>query len=63
LINWPAHKPDNKATIIFDRKTEVRIDHEAELLALLKKATPPVDRSAMRRDDKDDEEEMRAWRY
>ena len=62
LVNWPVYKPDNKATIVFDRKTEVRVDYEAELLALLKKATPPFDFSAMRRDD-DEEEELRAWMY
>ena len=63
LIKWPAYKPDNKATIVFDRKTEVRVDYEAELLDLLKKATPPFDMSALRRGDEDDEEELRAWMY
>jgi len=64
LIQWPAYTPDKKATIVFDRTTEVRIDYEAELLALLKKVTPPFDMNAMMHDNDDDEgEEARAWMY
>jgi len=63
LCEWTRYTPDNKATLVFDRKTEVRIDYEAELLDLLKKATPPFDFSAMMRRDDEDEEELRAWMY
>ena len=65
LVKWPAYTQKNKATIVFDRDTEVRIDYEAELLGLLKKAAPPFDmRSMIYTDDGDEsEEETRAWMY
>ncbi|MCL2093625.1 MAG: carboxylesterase family protein [Treponema sp.] len=63
MIKWPAYTPENKATIVFDRKTEIRVDYEAELLDLLKKATPPVDMAARMRVVDEDEEELRAWMY
>ena len=64
MADWPQYTPDNKATMIFDRVSSVRVDHEAELLALLKKASPPFDMGAMRNDDADeDDDTTRAWLY
>jgi para-nitrobenzyl esterase len=63
LVHWPAYTPDNKAVIVFDRVTGIRVDYEKELLALLKKATPPFDMSAMMHTDDEEEEELKAWIY
>lgn len=63
LPEWPEYKPDHRATMIFDRKIEVRVDHEAELLALMKKVGPPFDASQIFDDDDEEEDSPRAWTY
>jgi para-nitrobenzyl esterase len=40
LPQWPAFRPDNKATMVFDIECEVRVDYEKDLLNLLKKFPP-----------------------
>jgi len=62
LAHWPAYTPDHKATMVFDRKTEVRVDYEAELLSLLKKAAPSFDMGGMESEE-EDEEDTKAWMY
>jgi para-nitrobenzyl esterase len=34
LPQWPAYTLDKKATMLFDNKLEVRVDHDAELMTL-----------------------------
>jgi para-nitrobenzyl esterase len=64
LPEWPAWTSDRKATMLFDRESGARVDHERELLALLQKAAPPFDmRAMMPEDDGEDEESGRAWIY
>jgi len=41
LPDWPACKPGDEATMIFDKVCEVRHNHDAELIPLLKEVTPP----------------------
>ncbi|MDR3147436.1 MAG: carboxylesterase family protein [Treponema sp.] len=62
LPDWPAWSGSTKATMVFDRESRVFLDHEQELLALLQKAAPPFDMSAMAPPDEDDEG-GRAWIY
>ena len=38
---WPASKPGDEATMLFDRTCTVRHNHDDELLKLQKKAAPP----------------------
>jgi para-nitrobenzyl esterase len=40
LPHWSAFTPGNKATMVFDRETELRVDYEGKLLELLEKASP-----------------------
>jgi para-nitrobenzyl esterase len=61
LPEWPAWSDGKKATMLFDRESAVRVEHEQELLALLQKAAPPFDFSAMM--PQDDEDGERAWIY
>ena len=63
LADWPAFKPDKNTVMVFDRVTEVRADYEAELLALLQKASPPVDLAAMTSAADEDDDDVRAWMY
>ncbi len=53
LPEWPKFSPENKATMVFDRKSEVREDYERELLELLKKSAPPFDFSSFGSGDED----------
>jgi para-nitrobenzyl esterase len=62
LAEWLPYTPDRKAVMVFDRKSELRLDHEGELLALLAELTPPHDFAALRPDDEEDEAE-RPWVY
>lgn len=41
---WPAFKPDTRATMIIDEKSEVRYDFDRELIELLYKVAPPKPR-------------------
>jgi para-nitrobenzyl esterase len=64
LPEWPAYTPDKKATMVFDRKSEVRFDYERELLALLAKASPPFDfASLMQQQAGEEEDAEKAWLY
>ena len=63
LGDWPAWSSGRKATMVFDRESAVRVEHEQELLALLQKAAPPFDFSAMMPPDDGDEDAGRAWMY
>jgi para-nitrobenzyl esterase len=63
LGDWPAWSSGRKATMVFDRESAVRVEHEQELLALLQKAAPPFDFSAMMPPDDGDEEAGRVWMY
>lgn len=47
LPEWPVFTAAQKATMVFDRTCEVRMDYETQLLAVLKEATPPMDFSKM----------------
>jgi para-nitrobenzyl esterase len=63
LPEWPAYTPDRKATMVFDRKSEVRLDYEGELLAMLAKFTPPFDLSAGLSSGDEEDETERPWMY
>jgi para-nitrobenzyl esterase len=63
LPEWPAWTVGNKATMVFDRESALRVEHEQELLALLQKAAPPFDLSALMQQDNGDDEGGRAWIY
>jgi para-nitrobenzyl esterase len=63
MPEWPAYTPRNRATMVFDRKSEVRVDCEGELLALLAKAAPPFDITAMMRPNDEDDDAEKAWLY
>jgi para-nitrobenzyl esterase len=54
LRDWPAYTPDNRATMVFDRNCEIRVGFEAELLDLLKQATPPFDFNKLIPPDEED---------
>ena len=62
LSGWPAYTDQNRAVMVFDRKSEVCSNHEKELLDLLRKAAPPFDFSMMAASGGEDGEE-RAWMY
>ncbi len=51
LPHWPVFTPENKATMVFDRQCEVRVDYERELMDLLQKVAPPFRPGFSRRDD------------
>ena len=51
LPHWPPFTPGNKATMVFDRQCEVRVDYERELMDLLQKVAPPFRPGFSRRDD------------
>jgi para-nitrobenzyl esterase len=40
LPDWPACKPGDEATMIFDRSCEVKHNHDNELIALHKRVAP-----------------------
>ena len=68
LVNWPTYTPDNKATMVFDRTTEVRVDYDAKLVNLLRSLMPPFDFGAISMlldaDDADEDEgELTPWVY
>jgi para-nitrobenzyl esterase len=63
LPEWPAWSAGNRATMVFDRESSLRVEHEQELLALLQKAAPPFDFGAMMQQDDGDDEGGRAWIY
>jgi para-nitrobenzyl esterase len=63
LPEWPAWNSAKKATMIFDRESTVRVEHEQELLYLLQKAVPPFDFSAMTSAEAREEDGGRAWIY
>ncbi|MDR3166573.1 MAG: carboxylesterase family protein [Treponema sp.] len=63
LSEWPAYTPENKATMVFDRDSQVRFDHEGDLLALLAKASPPFKFSPGVPQDDEEEEAEKAWLY
>lgn len=54
LPEWPNFTPSNKATMVFDEKTEVRVDYERELYSFLAEVTPPIDLGAMFNHDDDE---------
>lgn len=41
LPEWSAFTPKNKATMVFDKRSELRVDYERELFDLLDKILPP----------------------
>ena len=62
MPKWAPFTSDCHATMVFDRVSECRVDHDAELCALLKKYAPVrTFRSVI--PDEDDEETGRAWLY
>jgi para-nitrobenzyl esterase len=63
LPQWPAWSSGHKATMVFDRESGVRVDHEQALLDLLQKAAPPFDPGAMMQPEGEDDEGGRAWVY
>jgi para-nitrobenzyl esterase len=62
IPEWPAFTAATKATMIFDRQSRVGIDYDSALVALAKKALPPVNFGTRPPAD-EDEEEGRAWLY
>jgi para-nitrobenzyl esterase len=38
LPKWPAYTPANRATMIFDTRSQVRVGHDAELIGLATQA-------------------------
>lgn len=46
IPEWPAFTPENKATMIMDRKWEVRYDYDRELVELHKAVSPSPMRAA-----------------
>lgn len=42
LPHWAPYTPGNPGTMVFDRKSEVRIGYDAKLIDLLAKIAPPV---------------------
>jgi para-nitrobenzyl esterase len=63
LPEWPAYQADRKATMVFDRQSEARLDHERELLVLLTKILPPFSFGPPAGGDEDEGESERAWVY
>jgi len=51
LPNWPAVKPGDEATMIFDRTCEVRHNYDDDLMVLLQEISPPFNFFAKRDDD------------
>lgn len=47
LLQWPASREDDEATMIFDRVCEVRHNHDDRLLKLHAEASPKFDLAAM----------------
>jgi carboxylesterase type B len=51
LPYWSAFTPDHKATMVFDRKSELRLDYDGELEALLIRSVPMLRPEQMPRED------------
>ncbi|MBQ3865198.1 MAG: carboxylesterase/lipase family protein [Clostridia bacterium] len=62
LPTWGAVTPDSAPTMVFDEKSECKIDFDAELLEYKKANTPPF-KFEIRIPEEDEEEEGRAWLY
>ena len=62
MVHWAPFTSDCYATMVFDRETACRVDHDAELRELLAKYAPV---RAMRSTipEEDEEETGRAWLY
>jgi hypothetical protein len=49
--------------MVFDRRSEVRVDYERELLDLINKILPPFNFTAMMESGDDEGETEKAWLY
>lgn len=66
MLHWPAYEAKDKATMIFDRSSQIAYNYDRDLIELLEKAVPKEDmgvRFAKRILEQEKNKEGGAWMY